>query len=387
VKRRRKSGEVGSAAPTRACDVLVVGAGPAGCTAAKILAEAGLKVRVLDAAKPHDKPCGGWLSKLAGAMFPWLERQAKTLTDMPFTGLVFHSADLKQAAEYVERGKAGWLVDRAVFDAGLAKLAIAAGAEVQYGRAVVKALFEEEGVRVFTDRGDEVVAKVLIAADGPSGLVAEAANLSRSMSPGMIGAAVNVKVNARKLEKLYGKNRPLHLALAYGGLNGYGYVYARSSAVGVGVLGRGLSREEAPLKFAAFARDMLAAGLLPEEVGAAVKPIVRRVPAGVALESDEQVGKRVLCIGDAGGFASAVVGEGLFPGMWSARLAAETVIEAFKAPKFQDALLNFKRRWRTEMAEHLRMPNTNMSFLLPLIFSNRQMTERFAKAVLYGKNI
>ena len=44
------------------CDVIVVGAGPAGSTAAKFLSEKGLKVILLDKCRfPRDKPCGGGL--------------------------------------------------------------------------------------------------------------------------------------------------------------------------------------------------------------------------------------------------------------------------------------------------------------------------------------
>src|SRR6185295_8617590 len=46
-----------------ALDVLVVGAGPAGATAARVLAQAGLRVRMLDrSAFPRNKPCGGGIS-------------------------------------------------------------------------------------------------------------------------------------------------------------------------------------------------------------------------------------------------------------------------------------------------------------------------------------
>jgi flavin-dependent dehydrogenase len=368
-------------------DVLVVGAGPAGATAAKLLADAGHSVQVLEAVKPSEKACGGWLSKLAGTMFPWVERNATSLTDTPFAGLAFHSPDLKQTAEFHEKSTSGWLVDRAVFDAGLGKLATASGAAISYKSRVAKLAAGEEDVRVVTEDGREHAGKVLLAADGAEGKIAEISFRNRTPPPVMIGIGVHVKSKAPKLEKLFGKNRPLHLALAWGGLNGYGYVYARKTAVSFGLLARNLTAAEAPARLKAFAEQMTAAGLLPDEAVPAPAGMIRRVPAGAALESDDQVGKRVLFLGDAGGFAGAVVGEGIFPAMWSARLAAETVIDAFKAPKFQDALSGYKRRWRTEMAEHLRMPNTNMSFLLPLIFSNQQMTDRFAKAVLYGKNI
>jgi hypothetical protein len=39
------------------------------------------------------------------------------------------------------------------------------------------------------------------------------------------------------------------------------------------------------------------------------------------------------------------------------------------------------------MAAYLRMPNVNLAFLLPLVFTNRQIADRFARAFLFGENL
>ena len=55
-------------------DVLVVGAGPAGATAARTLAAAGVSTMLLDrAAFPRHKPCGGALSARVTGRFPYLQ--------------------------------------------------------------------------------------------------------------------------------------------------------------------------------------------------------------------------------------------------------------------------------------------------------------------------
>src|SRR5580700_11938367 len=54
-------------------DVIVAGAGPAGATAARTLAAAGVDTLLVDrAAFPRNKPCGGGLTMRAMARFPWL---------------------------------------------------------------------------------------------------------------------------------------------------------------------------------------------------------------------------------------------------------------------------------------------------------------------------
>jgi len=56
-------------------DVVVVGAGPSGSTAAKTLAEHGVNVLLIDKERfPRDKPCGGGLPLRTLSRFPYIEK-------------------------------------------------------------------------------------------------------------------------------------------------------------------------------------------------------------------------------------------------------------------------------------------------------------------------
>ena len=110
-------------------------------------------------------------------------------------------------------------------------------------------------------------------------------------------------------------------------------------------------------------------------------------PVVPALEMESHVGKHALVIGEAGGFASALSIEGLVPGMWSAKIAAEVIEAALRSPRSQDELMTFDTRWRLEMADYLRLPNTDTQFLIPLVFSNPPMADRMAAAFFLGENI
>ncbi|NUQ51003.1 MAG: hypothetical protein HUU27_13925, partial [Phycisphaerae bacterium] len=125
------------------------------------------------------------------------------------------------------------------------------------------------------------------------------------------------------------------------------------------------------------------AGLLPP--GPTPEIQAHPSPAGLALDLDTHVGKRCLLLGDAGGFVSAFSNEGIYPAMMSGVLAADVVARALKAPVPQDELASFGVEWRTRLADYLRMPNTDLSLLVPLVFNNPQMCLRVARAFLHGQ--
>jgi len=128
-----------------------------------------------------------------------------------------------------------------------------------------------------------------------------------------------------------------------------------------------------------------AAGLLSATQPLAVSQTV--CLAGSALEMESHVGKRCLLIGDAGGFVSAFSHDGLYPALRSGELAAETVAAALRARVLQDELATFSTVWRSELAEYLRMPNTDLGLLMPMVFSNPQMSRRIARAFLLGQTL
>jgi flavin-dependent dehydrogenase len=136
-------------------------------------------------------------------------------------------------------------------------------------------------------------------------------------------------------------------------------------------------------QFRAFCAAALQAGLLPE--GVPDEPQERLSPGGIALDMDTHVGKRCLLIGEAGGFVAAFSNERIYPAMRSGWIAADAALQALAAPVVQDELASFGVAWRQELADYLRMPNTDLSLLVPLVFNNEQMSRRVARAFLLGQ--
>lgn len=109
------------------------------------------------------------------------------------------------------------------------------------------------------------------------------------------------------------------------------------------------------------------------------------LPFGGAL-AHEGVANRTLLIGPIGGFYTAT-GEDVYPCCWSAIHAADVLKKALKEQFLQDAIQNYRQKWRTTLGDYLRGPQQNLRFLLPLVYRNQVMTNRLAEAILVGKSV
>ena len=420
-------------------DVLIIGAGPAGATAARVLARAGVSVTLLDRESfPREKCCAGWLSALAFGEFPELKGtvpdasllrglspssppaqqkqwgQSQTAGQPPtagqsplpvecaFKGLVFHSPDLETTAAWSGADPVGFQVNRAAFDAALVDLAHEAGAEVILGEAVTEIVETDAGVSVKTQSGKSLSAKLLIGADGANSFVARSLGLMQEITAADMIGSVNesFELGESRVTELYGADRAIHVALAYNFLAGYAWAFPKKSSVALGLGGKGLSGEKARVRFKEWVADAQRIGLLPaSSVGArhavpAQTPAGGVIPAGVALKAKSLVSKRAILVGDAGGFVSSASGEGIYPGMVSAKIAAEVVLRALArgdSPLKREtvgtvpALAEFDALWRARLGRHLAMPNVNLQMMLPMIFSDPRVTAKFARAFLFGE--
>ncbi|MEO0540128.1 MAG: geranylgeranyl reductase family protein [Cyanobacteria bacterium P01_A01_bin.105] len=150
-------------------DCIIVGAGPAGATAAYHLAARDRKVLLLEKAKlPRYKPCTGAVSPSVSQWLPVDFTPAVNLT----TRRVRYTWKLADAVEAVLETEPIWMVQRPVFDKFLVDQAVAQGAELLDGTPITGLTKTNDGWQVELPQGSQT-ARYLIAADGATGPMAQ----------------------------------------------------------------------------------------------------------------------------------------------------------------------------------------------------------------------
>ena len=376
-------------------DVVVVGAGPAGSCVARFLADEGARVALIDGARfPRPKPCAGWVNAKAVADFPFLDAVRRKVKAVPFRRLVFHSPDLAHTAEFSCRRHVGYIVRREKFDTELVRLAEKAGAQPILGRKVVAIESGEQGATAVLANGKRVAGRILVGADGVHSTVARITGLRPHWAPEQLVYCLSktLPLAARPRTACFG-TASVHVSLAFGSAPGYAWAFPGPDCVNIGIGVRGWDADRLRPLYNAWVAGLRSHGMLPPGARAD-NPDGATVPAGAALEFESHVGKRTILIGDAGGFACASTGEGIYPAILSASIATKSILKALEADRSkktgthcQDELQAFKHQWRQQIAAYLQMPNVNVTFLLPLIYTNQEIADRFGRAFLFGENL
>ncbi len=318
--------------------VLVVGAGPAGATAARTLARAGVPVRMLDrAAFPRNKPCGGAISLRALSRFPYLEPALARIATHRVGRLYLEGPD-GESTTIASDGPAALMVRRVEFDALLVDLAREAGAELVAGADIVRVREGREDVTLTARDGRVFSAPIVIAADGVHSTIARRVGLN----PGWAASAVALDMMEETPRATLRDADPHTMWVSYGfnpegckavkgrsAPEGYAYIFPKRDHVNVG-MGYVLSHYRAAIGTPPYELQrglitkLRVGGLIAgESVRQNFTPFL--IPVAGPLR---RTGRgRVLLAGDAGGFVNGFTAEGIYYAMVSGDLAARAIVD------------------------------------------------------------
>jgi digeranylgeranylglycerophospholipid reductase len=155
-------------------DIAVVGAGPAGSSAAGAAARKGARVLLLDRRERIGFPV-----QCAELVSQWVSRYAVLSSNsvvQTTETMMTHLSDGKSSDKIYEMKSPGYMLDRSLFDKELATSAISAGARFSTGTKAIG--LSSKGIWVEKDsKKEEIESKVIIGADGVHSLIARWAGL------------------------------------------------------------------------------------------------------------------------------------------------------------------------------------------------------------------
>ncbi len=332
-------------------DAIVVGAGTAGCLAAKTIAEKGLSVCLVEK-KPRqevgEKICGDALGE-HHLKFLGLEKPSGGELEAKIDGIKIFSPDEQTIFTIADKDFIGFLLNRRLFGQWLLKKSTDAGATLQDNMNFRSPIIEKGSVvgitakNMKTGKVAEMCSKVVVDATGYFGMV-------RKQLPAEMGidrdiANEDVEACYREIRQLKQETENTRYCEIY--LNqkaspgGYVWVFPKGGArvnVGIGAIMRpGYPNPKEQLYKTTLGKPMYE-GSLVLTAGSWFDPVRRPL--------DNMVGNGIMLVGDAASLVNPIHGGGIGPSMLSGYFAGQQIAQALeKGAATKEALWNYNCKY------------------------------------------
>lgn len=314
------------------CDVVVVGGGPAGCTAAEGLAAGGLQVVLLEKERlPRHKCCANGLTRNALALLPdgindMIRREIHTIV---LTSTGGDSIQWKCPEPFM------YTAPRTEVDWFLWRHAIASGATAHEGTEVTDVEQEEDGVTVRTSE-QTIRARYLVAADGARGRITRLLGYEPASH---IAVGIALDVTGERVRQAP-NDGAAKLILGFG-TGVYGWVFPQGDGSSIGI----------EVHWGVKDVDSKLTTLLGFE-GFTWDQVIRRSAHPIpSIPGEHGLGTgRVLVAGDAAALAHPLTGEGVRYAALSGRFAARAIL----GEESEDPAQSYSRWVHQEILPDLR---------------------------------
>ncbi|MCR4416907.1 MAG: NAD(P)/FAD-dependent oxidoreductase [Ignavibacteria bacterium] len=322
-------------------DVVVVGAGPAGTTAARFAAEQGVSVLVLEKDRDVGYPvrCGEAVSK--DGIEPFIKPDPKWIAST-INSFVFIAPDETEVK--IKFNRTGYILERRIFDYELGKLAAKAGAEI-LTKAYVYDLLREDGkisgVK-FEHNGEpkEVKARIVIGADGVESRIGRFAGIKTHTKISDMECCVQFTVSNINVDP---ESCYFYFGTEYSP-GGYLWIFPKgsdSANVGLGI-GGDKAKLRSPISYMNHFLEKKFPSI-PK-----LTMISGGVPCSITLS--EIVKENVMLVGDAARQVNPLSGGGITSGMIGGSIAGEIAGRAIKENNFR--LLNeYPKTWHQRVGK------------------------------------
>jgi len=321
-------------------DLIVVGAGPAGSSAAQEAARRGVKVLLIDRRQRIGIPV-----QCAELVSQWILHHA-----------FLHSRSIIQSIETmiihfpdqstVKIKSPGYMLDRSLFDKDLVIAAVLAGAELSTGTKALQ--FSSKGILIQKGSKEKwIQAKVIIGSDGVHSTVA------RSLNPSPLKELKALQYEVVLFEPQ--SHTDIYFHPDYEG--GYAWLFPKGNRgnVGIGVTPSKTSLLSELLN--RFLNDLKNAGILPRI------QILSKTGGSIPCEPRKQlVFGNVLLAGDAAGHAHPITGAGILNAVMDGTMAGEIAAEAIIKENL-DLLKMYETEWNEAFGKSFHYGFSKRNFL------------------------
>ncbi|HJO91769.1 MAG TPA: geranylgeranyl reductase family protein [Victivallales bacterium] len=356
-------------------DLIIIGAGPSGSSAARRAGKLGLNTLVIEKEKfPRYKPCGGAISE-----------RAKSYLDFKLPDKVFNRNILGTKIYYkdniIEKYKdhcLASLTTRSVFDNYLLDEALKTGITVKQEEKVINYIEKSERIEVITDK-DKYISKYLIIAEGAVGNLKYKVRKRDKKNEYGICVVTEIEDSNKNINKYIKDAIEIHFGIAN---LGYGWVFPHDNffSVGIGGIAKDIKHP----------KKILSEFLSQRNFKGNYKFNGHLIPAGGIKRT--LISSKVILVGDAGGFIDTFTGEGIAYAIKSGQIASDIISDILKTNN-KNKLNNYYSIINSEFGSNLhyslilsRIMHAVPGVCFDIFTKNDEIVEEFLNLSLPGSS-